>query len=167
MKEFYFIFFLIVNLQFRENLSAGNIFIENFENAKIEDWIIFDELDKNLSWKGPSNWSLKKEGIEGVGLYQGSNLWGNPIDTIPIGSVIIYSKLKWSDFILEVDVLTKDNDTMGVVWRFKDLTEHYRFVTLQSNLDGGESGPWRKLEVRLGKGKGERRKEKNYRSIRR
>ena len=45
---------------------------------------------------------------------------------------------------------------MGIVWRFKDLTEHYRFITLQFNLDGGESGPWRKLEVRLGRGKGEK-----------
>ena len=159
MKEFSLILFcfLLVNLQFfLENSNAGNVFIENFENAKIDDWLIFDELDKNLSWKGPSDWSLKKEGIEGIGLYQGANLWGDPTDTVPIGSVIIYSKLKWSDFILEVDVLTKDNDSMGIVWRFKDLTEHYRFITLQSNLDGGESGPWRKLEVRLGKDKGEK-----------
>ena len=64
--------------------------------------------------------------------------------------------MKWTDFVLEVDVLTTDDDTMGIVWRFNDLTEHYRFVTLQSNLDKGESGPWRKLEVRLGKGKGEK-----------
>ena len=72
--------FLIVNLQFLENSNAANVLIENFENAKIDDWLIFDELDKNLSWKGPSDWSLKKEGIEGIGLYQGANLWGDPTD---------------------------------------------------------------------------------------
>ena len=102
MKEFVLILFcfLIVNLQFLENSNAGNVFIENPENAKIDDWLISDELDKNLSWKGPSDWSLKKGRIEGIGLYQGANLWGDPTDTVPIGSVIIYSKLKSSDFIL-------------------------------------------------------------------
>ena len=83
MKEFSLILFcfLLVNLQFfLENSNAGNVFIENFENAKIDDWLIFDELDENLSWKGPSDWSLKKEGIEGIGLYQGANLWGDPTD---------------------------------------------------------------------------------------
>ena len=158
MKRLFIILFfhIILSISLVTNSNAGNVFVENFEDARIGDWLVYDELDKNLSWKGPSDWKLKEGGIDGIGLYQGANLWGDPTDTIPIGSIIIYSKLKWTDFVLEVDVLTTDDDTMGIVWRFNDLTEHYRFVTLQSNLDKGESGPWRKLEVRLGKGKGEK-----------
>lgn len=58
----------------------------------------------------------------------------------------------------EVDVLANDNDGMGVVWRFQDLSEHYRFFTMvdSGNPPNGELGPWRKLEVRLGKGAGQK-----------
>ena len=136
--------------------SKGVDFKTDFEDKKINDWKVFDE--KSLGDLGPSSWEIKKGQIKGNALSQSSNIWGDKTDTVAIGTVIIYTKQKWIDFVLEVDVYANDNEGMGVVWRFKDLTEHYRFFTMvdSGNPPNGERGPWRKLEVRLGKGAGEK-----------
>ena len=49
-------------LQFLENSNAANVLIENFENAKIDDWLIFDELDKIYLGRVPQIGVLKKKG---------------------------------------------------------------------------------------------------------
>ena len=74
MKRLFIIlfFYIILSISLIINSNAGNVFVENFEDAKIGDWLVYDELDKNLSWKGPSDWKLKEDGIEGIGLYQGA-----------------------------------------------------------------------------------------------
>ena len=132
----------------------GADFKTDFESADIKDWEGFDE--KDLGDKGPSNWSIGAGQIKGKALTQSSNIWGDASDTVPIGTVIVYSKGEWVDFVLEVDAFANDNDGMGVVWRFKDLAVHYRFFTMidSGNPPNGERGPWRKLESRLGKGAG-------------
>ena len=119
-------------------------------------WRTFDE--NSLGDQGPSSWEIKKGEIKGNALSQSSNIWGDKTDTVAIGTVAVYTKQKWIDFVLDVDVLANDNDGMGVVWRFQDLSEHYRFFTMvdSGNPPNGERGPWRKLEVRLGKGAGQK-----------
>ena len=143
--------------------SGAADFMTDFEGKNIKVglaadsiWRAFDE--KSLGDKGPSSWEIKKGQIKGNALSQNSNIWGDETDTVAIGTVAVYTKKKWIDFILEVDVLANDNDGMGVVWRFQNFAEHYRFFTMidSGNPPNGERGPWRKLEVRLGKGAGQK-----------
>jgi hypothetical protein len=131
-------------------------FKTDFESGSINDWKVFDE--KDLGDLGPSSWNIAAGQIKGKALTQSSNIWGDKTDTVPIGTVIVYDKAEWTDFILDVDVLAADNDGMGVVWRFKDLARHYRFFTMidGGNPPNGVRGPWRELEVRLGAGAGEK-----------
>jgi hypothetical protein len=155
----FFIFHVIVGLMMAMTwltTAFAADFKTDFESADIKDWEVFDE--KDLGDKGPSNWSVGAGQIKGKALTQSSNIWGDATDTVPIGTVIVYSKAEWTDFILEVDAFANDNDGMGVVWRFKDLANHYRFFTMidTGNPPNGEQGPWRKLESRLGKGAGEK-----------
>ena len=83
---------------------------------------------------------------------QNSNIWGDATDAVAIGSFVIYDKAEWADFALEVDVLANDNDGMGLVRRWKDMLNHYRYITMvdTGNSPAGRRGPYRAMERRLG-----------------
>jgi hypothetical protein len=130
-------------------------FEENFSNAEVGrksgegDWVVYDEED--LGDRGPSSWAIAS-GLDGKAMTQSSNIWGDATDTVAIGSFVIYDKAEWTDFALEVDVVANDNDGMGIVWRWKDKSNHYRFITMldSGNSPNGRKGPYRLLERRLG-----------------
>ena len=132
-------------------------FEEDFSNAKVGlkpgegDWIVYDEPPEDLGDRGPYSWAIAR-GLDGKAMSQSSNIWGDATDTVAIGSFVIYDKAEWSDFILELDVVANDNDGMGVVWRWKDRLNHYRYITMidPGNSPNGRRGPYRLLERRLG-----------------
>jgi len=134
-------------------------FEEKFSNAKVGlkpgegDWVVYDEDD--LGDKGPSSWAIAG-GLDGKALTQSSNIWGDATDAVAIGSFVVYDKAEWADFSLELDVVANDNDGMGIVWRWKDMLNHYRFITMvdSGNSPNGRKGPYRLLERRLGDGVG-------------
>ncbi|HIE26897.1 TPA: DUF1080 domain-containing protein [Candidatus Poribacteria bacterium] len=141
------------------SLAFSDDFEEDFSNAKVGrkpgegDWVVYDEPPKDLGDKGPSAWDIAK-GLDGKALTQSSNIWGDATDAVAIGSFVIYDKAEWVDFSLEVDVVANDNDGMGIVWRWKDRLNHYRFITMfdSGNSPNGRKGPYRLLERRLGDG---------------
>jgi len=132
-------------------------FEEDFSDATVGkepgegDWVVYDEPPADLGDQGPSSWSVAS-GLDGKALTQSSNIWGDATDAVAIGSFAIYDKTEWADFALEVDVVANDNDGMGLVWRWKDRLNHYRFITMidAGNSPNGRRGPYRLLERRLG-----------------
>jgi len=137
------------------SLVFADDFEEDFSNAKVGrksgegDWVVYDEED--LGDQGPSSWAIAS-GLDGKAMTQSSNIWGDATDAVAIGSFVIYDKAEWADFTLEMDVVANDNDGMGIVWRWKDMLNHYRFITMfdSGNSPNGRKGPYRLLERRLG-----------------
>ena len=150
---------IILSLFYFTSLAFSDDFEEDFSNAKVGrksgegDWVVYDEPSKDLGDKGPSAWSIAK-GLDGKAMTQSSNIWGDATDAVAIGSFVIYDKSEWADLTLQVDVVANDNDGMGIVWRWKDRLNHYRFITMldSGNSPNGRKGPYRLLERRLGDG---------------
>jgi len=139
------------------SLAFSDDFEEDFSKAKVGlktgegDWVVYDEPPADLGDKGPSSWSIGN-GLDGKAMTQSSNIWGDATDAVAIGSFVIYDKAEWVDLILELDVVANDNDGMGIVWRWQDRLNHYRFITMfdSGNSPNGRKGPYRLLERRLG-----------------
>jgi hypothetical protein len=125
-----------------------------FEDGKLDAWLAVDETD--LGDKGPSAWAIANSAIDGKAIVQTSNIWGDATDTVAIGTMLLYNKADFTNFVLECDVFAQDNDGMGIVWAYKSLEEHYRVFTMidSGNSPNGLKGPYRIMEKRLGKGAG-------------
>ncbi len=142
-------------LYFGVSFAFPGDLLEDFSNTDVgmepgdAEWIVYDETD--LGDPGPSSWQIGS-GLDGKAMTQGSNIWGDATDAVAIGSFVIYDMAEWSDFMLEVDVLANDNDGMGLVWRWEDMYNHYRYVTMvdPGNSPAGKRGPYRMIERRLG-----------------
>ena len=148
-------------LLYYTSLAFSDDFEEDFSKAEVGrksgegDWIVYDEPPADLGDKGPSSWQIAS-GMDGKAMTQSSNIWGDATDAVAIGSFVIYDKAEWVDFTLELEVVANDNDGMGIVWRWKDRLNHYRFITMldSGNSPNGRKGPYRLLERRLGDGDG-------------
>lgn len=137
-------------------LMAGVAYAQiviDFEDGDLDDWEVVDDVD--LGDAGPSTWQIRNStlGLDGKALYQGSNIWGNAGDNMLMGTFIIYKAEKFSDFILEVDVVADDNDGMGLVWAYESTAKHYRIMMINDGwpappLDGF-SGPFIKADKRI------------------
>lgn len=126
----------------------------SFDDGKLDAWLAVDETD--LGDKGPSAWAVANGAIDGKALVQTSNIWGDATDTVATGTILLYNKADYANFVLECDVVAQDNDGMGIVWAYKSLEEHYRVFTMldAGNSPNGLKGPYRIMEKRLGKGAG-------------
>ena len=118
-----------------------------FESGDLDDWLLVDEAAGNLGDVGPGAWVIRDTqlDLDGNVLYQGSNIWGSPGDTMLMGTFAIYTGEEFIDFIMEVDVSAADNDGMGLVWAYSDTDRHYRVNIINDGwpappLDGN-SGP--------------------------
>ena len=104
---------------------------------------------------GPSSWEVRGSalGLDGNALFQGSNIWGSPGDTMLMGTFLVYTGEEYIDFILEIDVAAGDNDAMGLVWAYTDTDQHYRVNIINDGwpsppLDGN-SGPMAIMHKRI------------------
>ncbi len=157
--RFIIITLISILLFYCTSLTFSDDFEEDFSKATVGlkpgegDWVVYDEED--LGDKGPSSWGIGS-GLDGKAMTQSSNIWGDATDAVAIGSFVIYDKAEWADFSLKMDVVANDNDGMGIVWRWKDILNHYRFITMidSGNSPNGRKGPYRLLEHRLGDGAG-------------
>jgi hypothetical protein len=80
-------------------------------------------------------------------LSQTSNIWGDAADKMLMGTIAYFNDREFTNFRLEVDVATGDNDGMGLVWGYQGLDNHYRFQVMNDrwpdapSLDGF-NGPY-------------------------
>ncbi|HGJ65424.1 TPA: hypothetical protein ENS27_08560 [bacterium] len=136
-------------------ISFSANFSENFNDGDMNGWITLDEPAKLLNDKGPSNWIVMASPVgKGSALNQTSNIWGDPPDVIPLGTFAIYNLAEWINFELKFDVYSLDNDCLGIIWGWKNRTNHYRFITMIDPANpegaGADKAPWSKIEKRLG-----------------
>ncbi len=118
-------------------------------------WEFIDEDVSNLGDPGPGEWSVRASelGLDGNALYQASNIWGTPGDTMLVGTFAIYTAETFGDFTLTMDVAAADNDGMGIVWGYSSTAEHYRVNIINDGwpsppLDGN-SGPMAIMHKRI------------------
>ena len=88
------------------------------------------KLQKNIGKRAPSRWFVTNGPIKGKALYQSSNIWGTKDDSCLMGTFIIYKGKQFVDFKMDVDVVSDDNDGMGIAWAFEDTQQHYRVIMI-------------------------------------
>ena len=98
------------------------LLFEPFHDPTLPGWHVSDEG----TWQGPSNWS-----VEGGAVQQTANIWSPPADPglLPQhGTYLLYRDgLDWQDYHLTVTMSSTDDDALGVMFRFHDRDNYYRF----------------------------------------
>ena len=87
-----------------------------------DNYAVVDEGENN----GPSSWSI----VQGV-LTQKSNIWGGSIDgkdPDKPGTYALYGKYTWKNYGVSLDLRSEDNDGIGVMIRYQDKNNYYRFA---------------------------------------
>lgn len=105
----------------RPPLEACALFRDRFPSGSKSGWSKVDEGDE----EGPSNWVI----IEGA-LCQTSDIFSYPIDRDKLsmqGTQIIAGDPTWSDVIVSVRLCSRDDDAIGVLFRYQDANNYYRF----------------------------------------
>lgn len=86
------------------------------------DWEIVDEPPRS---KRASDWAFDTEGDE---IRQTSNLYGfeGPPINAP-GTIAVIGESEWSDYRTTVTLSSEDDDAIGIVFRYQDEDNFYRF----------------------------------------
>lgn len=94
-----------------EDLATGSVLLsEDFNDGLMRGWTV---VDQNPS-EGPSSWSA-----ETGSLVQSSNVQG---------TFALYTLRNWTDYRLALEVRSSDNDSLGVMFRYQDNHNYYRFT---------------------------------------
>ncbi len=102
-------------------LEAWALFHDRFGLGDISAWTVVDEGTTSA----PSNWAV----IDGE-LRQTSNIHSLPVDPSQIekqGTHIVAGDPAWDDGALTVNLRAVDNDAIGVLFRYADTNNYYRF----------------------------------------
>jgi hypothetical protein len=98
-----------------QDVNTGNtLAADDFNDGKHVGWTIIDDGTDG----GPSNWA-----VSNGALAQSSNIGG---DTV--GTYALYTGGSWTDYRVSVKMRSTDDDRLGVLFRFKDSNNHYRFL---------------------------------------
>lgn len=84
-------------------------------------WTIVDEGNK----EGPSAWSISAGLIT-----QWSNIYdnfGSGTDPAKPGTYALTGDLNWTDYTIRAEVRSTDNDAIGIIFRYQDPQNYYRF----------------------------------------
>ncbi len=100
-----------------EDLATGKVVLsENFNDYDHVGWTIIDE--GNVA--GPSKWSAATGA-----LVQSRNI-GSAESDDP-GTYALFTRGSWQDYRVTAKMRSTDNDPIGVVFRFQDSENYYRF----------------------------------------
>jgi hypothetical protein len=96
---------------------SGQILLsDNFNDGDYTGWTILDEAGTT---NAPSVWS-----ISNGTLVQTSNIGSSDNS---IGTFALYTKGSWTDYTASVNVTSADDDLLGVMFRYQDNANYYRF----------------------------------------
>lgn len=101
--------------------ASGLLFREEFGPSALDHYTVVDE-GENL---GPSAWM-----VSGGHIVQTSNLYGGSVTgSVPDkpGTVAVTGDPVWRDVLIRVSLRSEDNDAIGVVFRYQDPDNYYRF----------------------------------------
>jgi hypothetical protein len=122
------------------NLTAQDLpWGDNFDDGDYAGWSIFDDAPFS---SGPSQWLV----LNGE-LLQTSNIFTNENEyNVFTGTHIIAGNKDWSDYYFAARLRTSDDDGIGMVFRYQNPKNYYRFLTVE---DPGNRGPFKRLEKQV------------------
>lgn len=97
-------------------------FVDTFNSGTLSGWTAYDEGTIG----GPSSWSVDSSNR----LQQARNIYGGSVAATQIsrpGTELVAGSAGWKNYDFSVTVRPLDNDDVGVVFRFKDSKNYYRF----------------------------------------
>ncbi len=100
--------------------SAGPLFSDDFSGS-LAGWSVVDEGTTSA----PSNWF-----IDGGELRQTSNIYGGSNSAGPLpkpGTYLLTGEVAWTDYIFSARMKSTDDDGMGMMFRYQDGDNYYRF----------------------------------------
>lgn len=101
--------------------EAHALFFDDFRGPGLGPWAVVDKGGE----AAPSNWSV----VDGE-LVQSSNIHSLPVaasDPAKEGTYAVTGDVGWQDVILQLDLQSDDDDAIGVMFRYKDDDNYYRF----------------------------------------
>ena len=102
------------------NLSGPQLLAENFNGGTYGGWTVVDEGTTSA----PSAWSASTGS-----LVQSSNIYGSTTNPLARpGTYAYYSGgSTWTDYRASLTFRSNDNDALGVMFRYQDAKNYYRF----------------------------------------
>lgn len=128
MKKYAFLFMFFVGLVFTQNLPLN----DNFSENTLSNW---EQIDNEPAYSGPGKWLIE----DGV-LRQTSNIWAYQAPDefkYHLGTNLITGNEKWDNYSLNVICRATDNDGIGIIFRYVDKNNYYRFYLMDDNSNGG------------------------------
>ncbi|MBN2012791.1 T9SS type A sorting domain-containing protein [candidate division KSB1 bacterium] len=102
----------------------------------MDRWTIVD--DEPCS-SGPSHWF-----VQNGALNQTSNIYKNEFEHIYyMGTQISAGNVEWTDYYFTARISSSDNDGIGMLFRYQDKDNYYRFITVE---DESNYGPFKRLQ---------------------
>jgi len=102
-----------------EDLVTHEVLLsDNFDDGNFTGWTMIDDAG---TASGPSSWSAAS----------GSLLQTSPIgsnDAAKLGTFALYTKGSWRDYKVTLKMRSTDDDALGVMFRFQDRDNYYRFA---------------------------------------
>lgn len=99
------------------DLQTGAVLLQDdFRSSPLSGWTIIDEAPN-----GPSSWYVSNQT-----LVQKSEI-GASAGGDSFGTFALYTRGSWNDYRFSVTMRSMDDDTIGVMFRFKDDLNYYRF----------------------------------------
>ena len=98
---------------------AQVLFSDNFTN--FTNWMVID----NGNTEGPSNWTVSNGEV-----IQLSNIWDGvdiPSNIAKFGTYALTGNASWQDYDVSLRVMSEDNDELGIMFRYQDSNNYYRF----------------------------------------
>jgi len=132
------IVFIISLLLFYSASGQKFIFKEDFNQSLGVNWKVVDDKP---SYSGPSNWFIENEVLR-----QTSNIWAYPEPqeyTYHLGTHVFAGSSDWQNYTINAILKATDNDGIGILFRYQDEKNYYRFLLIE---DGNNGGPKRKIQ---------------------
>jgi len=112
------------------NGSSVPLLLKDFSDHSMAGWTIVDEGNVN----GPSSWSASSGYM-----LQSSNIYTEPkTDPNMHGTFALWDAgMAWTDYQMTLTMLSEDDDAMGIMFRYQDANNYYRFAWLNENHNQG------------------------------
>ena len=100
--------------------SGSTLLATSFDDGSLANWTIVDEGTRN----GPSAWAATAGS-----LVQSSNIYGETADPVAKPGTFAYYNggTGWTDYQATMTLKSGDNDALGVMLRYQDPQNYYRF----------------------------------------
>ena len=135
-KALIYIIFILTGIYGTPLLPFYADFTDNY-------WSEWYDVDVSPYSAGPSNWSV----VDGV-LKQTSNIYTTEDEyTVYSGTYVYAGDTLWQNYTIMAQYLSLDDDGFGVMVRYKDGDNFYRFMMVQDSTNGG---PFRRIEKKVG-----------------